>query len=197
MEQVGLAEGLAEQVTEWDRLASIEVSRCDLGKPVLVTPRKGFCEFTHRRSGGRGFQQAFVRPLNAEREVESQPLALIFVGGRPVRGPRLRNVICYQRGYTAIDVAMLFLFYEVFGIVTNLVGGWMAARLGLKATLFVGLGTQVVALSMLALVEPVWLAVPYVMVAQALSGIARRRRPDPRRIIAGRQRSLRGRAGGR
>ena len=34
----------------------------------------------------------------------------------------------YQRGYTAIEVAMLFLFYEVFGIVTNLVGGWMAAR---------------------------------------------------------------------
>jgi predicted MFS family arabinose efflux permease len=78
-----------------------------------------------------------------------------------------------QRGYSAIDVAMLFLFYEVFGIVTNLVGGWMAARLGLKTTLFAGLGTQVVALSMLALVEPEWLAVPYVMVAQALSGIAK------------------------
>ena len=79
----------------------------------------------------------------------------------------------YQRGYTAIEVAMLFLFYEVFGIVTNLVGGWMAARLGLKTTLFAGLGTQVVALSMLALVQPEWLAVPYVMVAQALSGIAK------------------------
>ena len=78
-----------------------------------------------------------------------------------------------QRGYTAIEVAMLFLFYEVFGIVTNLVGGWMAARLGLKTTLFAGLGTQVVALSMLALVEPEWLAVPYVMAAQALSGIAK------------------------
>jgi MFS-type transporter involved in bile tolerance (Atg22 family) len=60
----------------------------------------------------------------------------------------------YQRGYTAIEVAMLFLFYEVFGIVTNLAGGWMAARLGLKTTLFAGLGMQVVALGMLALVEP-------------------------------------------
>src|SRR5471030_286037 len=68
---------------------------------------------------------------------------------------------------------MLFLFYEVFGIVTNLVGGWLAARLGLKTTLFAGLGTQVVALSMLAAVDPVWLTVPYVMVAQALSGIAK------------------------
>lgn len=77
-----------------------------------------------------------------------------------------------QQGYSAIQVAMLFLFYEVFGIVTNLVGGWLAARLGLKTTLFAGLGTQVVALVMLA-ANPAWLSVPYVMVAQALSGIAK------------------------
>ena len=55
----------------------------------------------------------------------------------------------HQLGYTPFQVALLFLFYEVFGIVTNLVGGWLAARLGLKATLFAGLGTQVVALGML------------------------------------------------
>jgi MFS family permease len=77
-----------------------------------------------------------------------------------------------QQGYSAIQVAMLFLFYEVFGIVTNFVGGWLATRLGLKATLFSGLGMQVLALSMLAL-NPAWLTVPYVMVAQALSGIAK------------------------
>jgi hypothetical protein len=79
----------------------------------------------------------------------------------------------HQLGYSAIEVAMLFLFYEVFGIVTNLVGGWLAARLGLKTTLFAGLAIQVVALSMLALVTPTWLTVPYVMVAQALSGVAK------------------------
>src|SRR5687768_14634350 len=78
----------------------------------------------------------------------------------------------HERGYTPIQVAMLFLFYEVFGIVTNLVGGWLAARLGLKTTLFAGLGTQLVALAMLV-VNPAWLSVPYVMAAQALSGIAK------------------------
>ncbi|MBA3641835.1 MAG: organoarsenical effux MFS transporter ArsJ [Acidobacteria bacterium] len=78
----------------------------------------------------------------------------------------------HERGYSAIQVSMLFLFYEVFGIVTNLVGGWLAARLGLKATLFAGLGTQLVALSML-MASPAWLTVAYVMVAQALSGIAK------------------------
>ena len=41
----------------------------------------------------------------------------------------------YDLGYSPFAVASLFLFYEVFGIVTNLVGGYLAARLGLKATL--------------------------------------------------------------
>jgi MFS family permease len=79
----------------------------------------------------------------------------------------------FQRGYTPFQVASLFIFYEVFGVVTNLVGGWLAARLGLKTTLFAGLATQVLALSMLALVPEPWLIVPYVMAAQALSGIAK------------------------
>ena len=79
----------------------------------------------------------------------------------------------YELGYSAFAVASLFLFYEVFGIVTNLVGGFVAARLGLKTTLLAGLGTQVMALAMLALVPESWLVVAYVMVAQALSGIAK------------------------
>src|SRR5688572_9446690 len=78
----------------------------------------------------------------------------------------------HQRGYSAVQVAMLFLLYEVFGVVTNLVGDWVAVRLGLKSTLFAGLGTQLVALAMLA-TNPAWLTVPYVMAAQALSGIAK------------------------
>jgi predicted MFS family arabinose efflux permease len=79
----------------------------------------------------------------------------------------------YQRGYSPFAVASLFLFYEFFGIVTNLVGGWLASRLGLKATLVMGLGTQVFALGMLALAPTAWLVVPYVMAAQAFSGIAK------------------------
>lgn len=79
----------------------------------------------------------------------------------------------YQLGYSALEVATLFLFYEFFGIVTNLVGGWIASRLGLKATLFSGLSIQIVALGMLGFAPDEWLVVPYVMIAQALSGIAK------------------------
>ncbi|MBJ7354678.1 MAG: organoarsenical effux MFS transporter ArsJ [Thermoleophilaceae bacterium] len=79
----------------------------------------------------------------------------------------------YERGYTPIEVAFLFIFYEVFGIVTNLVGGWLAARFGLRTTLLMGLGTQLVALLMLALVPAAWLVVAWVMISQALSGVAK------------------------
>ena len=78
----------------------------------------------------------------------------------------------HQLGYSPLQVALLFLFYEVFGVVTNLVGGWLGARLGLNLTMNIGLATQIVALSML-LVPAVWLSVPWVMAAQALSGIAK------------------------
>lgn len=78
----------------------------------------------------------------------------------------------HQLGYSPLEVAMLFVLYEFFGIVTNLVGGWLAARLGLNVTMHLGLLLQVVALTML-LVDPQWLSVAYVMVAQALSGIAK------------------------
>src|SRR6187402_3528454 len=60
----------------------------------------------------------------------------------------------YQLGYNALQVASLFLFYEIFGILTNLCGGWLASRFGLKSTLFMGLGTQLSALAMLALMPP-------------------------------------------
>jgi len=78
----------------------------------------------------------------------------------------------HQLGYSALEVAMLFLFYEFFGVVTNLFGGWLGARWGLNRTMNIGLGIQIVALAML-LVPSSMLSVIWVMAAQALSGIAK------------------------
>ncbi|WP_150305052.1 organoarsenical effux MFS transporter ArsJ [Pseudomonas saliphila] len=78
----------------------------------------------------------------------------------------------HQLGYLPLQIAMLFVFYEIFGVITNLVGGWLGARLGLNRTMNIGLALQVVALLMLT-VPSVWLAVPWVMAAQAMSGIAK------------------------
>ncbi|MCE0493540.1 organoarsenical effux MFS transporter ArsJ [Vibrio salinus] len=78
----------------------------------------------------------------------------------------------HQLGYDTLAIASLFLFYEFFGVVTNLIGGWLGARLGLNRTMNIGLAIQVLALLMLA-VPGSWLTVIWVMIAQALSGIAK------------------------
>lgn len=79
-------------------------------------------------------------------------------------------------GYTPLELAFLFLLYEFFGVVTNLLAGWIGARFGLKLTLYCGLGLQVTALYMLSLLDPAWekaVAVAFVVAAQGLSGIAK------------------------
>jgi hypothetical protein len=78
----------------------------------------------------------------------------------------------YQLGYSAFAIAMLFLFYEVFGIVTNAVGGWLGARIGVNRTMQIGTALQIVSIGLL-LAPTAWLTVPFVMAAQALSGIAK------------------------
>jgi MFS family permease len=81
-----------------------------------------------------------------------------------------------QLGYTTLEIAFLFIFYEFFGILTNLYGGWLGARFGLKLTLWIGTLLQIGALLLLVPVADTWpraLSVAWVMVAQALSGIAK------------------------
>jgi MFS family permease len=82
----------------------------------------------------------------------------------------------HQLGYTTLEIAFLFLFYEFFGIVTNLCGGWLGGRFGLRLTLWSGTLLQVAALLMLIPVAETWpkaWSVGYVMAAQAISGIAK------------------------
>jgi len=82
----------------------------------------------------------------------------------------------HSLGYTTLEIAFLFLFYEFFGVITNLYGGWIGARYGLRLTLWVGTLLQIGALLMLIPVSSGWsklLSVIYVMVAQAISGIAK------------------------
>ena len=79
-------------------------------------------------------------------------------------------------GYSPLELAFLFLLYEFFGVVTNLLAGWIGSRFGLKLTLYCGLGLQVTALCMLSLLDPTWekfAAVAFVVAAQGLSGIAK------------------------
>lgn len=79
-------------------------------------------------------------------------------------------------GFSPVQLAYLFLLYEFAGMVTNLSAGWIAARFGLTATLYAGLGLQVGALIALAQLDPEWslaLSVGFVMAVQGASGVAK------------------------
>ena len=79
-------------------------------------------------------------------------------------------------GFTPVQLAWLFLLYEVAGIVTNLAAGWLAARFGLAATLYGGLALQIGALIALAQLDPGWsvaASVAFVMAVQGVSGVAK------------------------
>jgi hypothetical protein len=82
----------------------------------------------------------------------------------------------HRLGFTPLQLAWLFLLYEVAGIVTNLTAGWLAARFGLASTLRLGLGLQVVALIALTFLDPAWTvaaSVAFVMAVQGASGVAK------------------------
>jgi len=82
----------------------------------------------------------------------------------------------HMLGFSPVQLAYLFVLYEVAGMLTNLCAGWIAARFGLAATLHAGLALQVVALLALAMLDPGWalgLSVAYVMLVQGASGVAK------------------------
>jgi hypothetical protein len=82
----------------------------------------------------------------------------------------------HSLGFTPVQLAYLFLLYEVAGMVTNLSAGWIAARFGLTSTLYAGLALQIGALVALAQLDPgwaLWASVAFVMAVQGVSGVAK------------------------
>ena len=79
-------------------------------------------------------------------------------------------------GYSPFELATLFLLYELMGVLTNLIGGWLGSRFGVKLTLLSGLALQVLSLLLLSLLNPLWSAIfslVFVLFAQGLSGVAK------------------------
>ena len=82
----------------------------------------------------------------------------------------------YNKGFSAMQVAIVFSLYELMGAVTNLVAGVAGAKWGIRATLVSGLLLQIGGLGMLFAWEDDWdkvTAIVYVTAAQALCGIAK------------------------
>ena len=79
-------------------------------------------------------------------------------------------------GFSPVQLAYLFVFYEIAGIVTNLTAGWIASRFGLASTLYAGLILQISALLAFTQLDPAWginVSVLFAMTVQGASGVAK------------------------
>ncbi|MCU0900306.1 MAG: organoarsenical effux MFS transporter ArsJ [Cypionkella sp.] len=121
----------------------------------------------------RGTPPPSVNPLRAYAAVTAAYWAFMLSDGA------LRMLVLLHfngLGFSPLQLAWLFLLYELAGIVTNLCAGWLAARFGLAATLYGGLALQIAALVALAQLDPAWgmvASVAFVMAVQGVSGVAK------------------------
>ncbi|KAJ3319419.1 hypothetical protein HDU93_003693, partial [Gonapodya sp. JEL0774] len=80
-------------------------------------------------------------------------------------------------GFGAFQLAIMFSFYELMGVATNLLGGIAGSKWGLKLPLVSGLAIQIIGVAMLfGLRVSEWstaAVIVYVTVSQALCGIAK------------------------
>lgn len=122
---------------------------------------------------GRGVNVTSPDPLRAYAAVTAAYWAFMLSDGA------LRMLVLLHfngLGFSPVQLAWLFLLYEVAGIVTNLAAGFLAARFGLAATLHAGLALQIAALAALAQLDPAWgvaASVAFVMAVQGVSGVAK------------------------
>ena len=62
----------------------------------------------------------------------------------------------YNKGFTAMEVAVMFTMYELMGAITNLAAGVAGAKWGIRATLVAGLLLQIGGLGMLYGWDDAW-----------------------------------------
>ena len=114
-----------------------------------------------------------TRPLAAYAAVTAAYWAFMLTDGA------LRMLVLlhfHTLGFSPVQLAYLFVLYEIAGIITNLSAGWIAARFGLTRTLYAGLVLQIGALLTLTLLDPSWsvtVSVAFVMAVQGASGVAK------------------------
>ena len=82
----------------------------------------------------------------------------------------------FHLGFSPLSLAFIFLLYELVGVITNLVGGWLASFYGIKRMITFGVLLQIFGLFFLSFYSPSWgifSSIIWVMVAQGISGIAK------------------------
>ena len=82
----------------------------------------------------------------------------------------------YNKSFSALEVAIMFMLYELAGVFTNLAAGFMGAKWGIRFTLIFGLLLQLVSYGLLYGWNDDWdkkTAILYVTIAQMFAGVAK------------------------
>ena len=136
-----------------------------------------------KQSRGFGYYASFLRDGFASRGESGALFPFVIISITyllfTITDGAVRMIVllhAYNNGFSAMDVAVMFSFYELAGVVTNLAAGLLGARWGIKTTLVSGLTVQLVAFGMLFGWQESWTKVEsivYVTVSQTLSGVAK------------------------
>lgn len=81
----------------------------------------------------------------------------------------------YNNQFSALEVSIMFMLYELAGVFTNLAAGFMGAKWGIKFTLITGLLLQLVSYGMLFGWRDDWsksTSIIYVTIAQMFAGVS-------------------------
>ena len=82
----------------------------------------------------------------------------------------------FHLGFSPLSLALLFLLYELVGVITNLIGGWVTSFYGIKRMLSLGVLLQIFGLCLLSFYTSSWglySSIIWIMIAQGISGIAK------------------------
>ncbi|GMH76347.1 hypothetical protein TL16_g07048, partial [Triparma laevis f. inornata] len=85
-------------------------------------------------------------------------------------------LFAYQNNFSPIQLSIIFGFYELSGVVTNVGAGLVGSRLGIKFTLIFGLIMQIICFSVLFLWNDSYSkleAIAFVTFAQVLGGVSK------------------------
>lgn len=168
---------------EQQEIASCTCNEDDIDSQRTTTARS--MKDVGKSSRGFGYYFASARSLLGSRKSKEQgalfPFVIISIAYLlfTVTDGAVRMIVllhAYNKGFSAMDVAIMFSFYELAGVVTNVMAGMVGARWGIKTTLLIGLSIQLVAFGMLFGWQNDWTkieAIIYVTVSQMMSGIAK------------------------
>ena len=82
----------------------------------------------------------------------------------------------FHLGYSPFILALLFLLYEFVGIFSNLTGGWLTSKFGIKKIILFGFSLQIIGILSLSFVDNSWnlfLSLIWIIVFQGICGIAK------------------------